>query len=48
MEIEKIKAQWEELDKIADRFKIKILKGSEVEILKDGSLRLSGRNLKRA
>ncbi len=38
MEIEKIKAQWEELDKIADRFKIKILKGSEVEILKDGSL----------
>jgi DNA polymerase (family X) len=38
MKIERLKAQWEEIDKLSKRFKIKILKGSEVEILKDGSL----------
>lgn len=38
MEIERLKAQWYEIDKLSKRFKIKILKGSEVEILKDGSL----------
>ena len=38
MEIETLKAQWKEIDKLSKRFKIKILKGSEVEILRDGSL----------
>jgi len=38
MEIEKLKAQWKEIDKLSKRFRIKILKGSEVEILRDGSL----------
>ena len=38
LEIEKLKAQWEEIDKLSKHFRIKILKGSEVDILKDGSL----------
>ena len=38
MEIETLKAQWKEIDKFSKRFRIKILKGSEVEILRDGSL----------
>lgn len=38
MEIEKLKAQWKEINKLSKRFRIKILKGSEVEILRDGSL----------
>ncbi|MGB9939617.1 DNA polymerase/3'-5' exonuclease PolX [Methanosarcina sp.] len=38
LEIERLKAQWEEIDKLSKRFRIKILKGSEVDILKDGSL----------
>lgn len=38
MEIETLKAQWKEIDEISKNFKIKILKGSEVEILRDGSL----------
>lgn len=38
MEIEKLKAQWKEIDELSKRFRIKILKGSEVEILRDGSL----------
>ena len=38
MGIEKLKAQWKEIGKLSKRFKIKILRGSEVEILKDGSL----------
>ncbi len=38
MKIERLKVQWDEIDKLSKRFKIKILKGSEVEILKDGSL----------
>ena len=38
MEIETLKDQWKEIDKISENFKIKILKGSEVEILRDGSL----------
>ncbi len=38
LEIEKLKAQWEEVDKLSKDFRIKILKGSEVDILKDGSL----------
>lgn len=38
MEIDKLKAQWKEIGKLSKRFKIKILRGSEIEILKDGSL----------
>lgn len=38
MGIEKLKAQWKEIGKLSKRFKIKILRGSEIEILKDGSL----------
>jgi DNA polymerase (family 10) len=38
MEIDTLKAQWEEIEKLSKRFRIKILRGSEVEILKDGSL----------
>jgi DNA polymerase (family 10) len=38
MEIETMKAQWKEIEELSKRFRIKILKGSEVEILKDGSL----------
>ncbi len=38
MEIDTLKAQWKEIDKLSERFKIKILKGSEVDILRDGSL----------
>ncbi len=34
---DKLKAQWKEIGKISKRFKIKILRGSEIEILKDGS-----------
>jgi DNA polymerase (family 10) len=38
LEIEKLKAQWEEIDELSKQFRIKILKGSEVDILRDGSL----------
>ncbi|AKB52341.1 DNA polymerase X family [Methanosarcina barkeri str. Wiesmoor] len=38
LEVEKLKAQWKEIDKLSKQFRIKILKGSEVDILKDGSL----------
>jgi DNA polymerase (family 10) len=38
LEIEKLKSQWKEIDKLSKHFNIKILKGSEVDILKDGSL----------
>jgi len=38
MEIETLKAQWKEIDEISKHFRIRILKGSEVEILRDGSL----------
>jgi len=38
MEIETLQDQWKEIDEISQNFKIKILKGSEVEILRDGSL----------
>lgn len=38
MEIETLKAQWKEIDEISKKFKIKILKGCEVEILRDGRL----------
>ncbi len=38
MDEEKIKKQWREINKIAKKHKIKILKGAEVDILKDGSL----------
>ena len=38
MGIETLKAQWKEIGKLSKRFKIKILRGPEVEILKDGSL----------
>lgn len=38
MEVETLKSQWKEIDELSKQFKIKILKGSEVEILKDGKL----------
>ena len=38
MDVEALKAQGKEIDRLAKRFKIKILKSSEVDILKDGSL----------
>ena len=38
LEIEKLKEQWEEIGELSKQFKIKILKGSEVDILRDGSL----------
>lgn len=38
MEIETLKTQWKEIKELSKRFRIKILRGSEVEILKDGSL----------
>ncbi len=38
LDIDKLKAQWKEIDKLSKQFRIKILKGSEVDILKDGSL----------
>jgi DNA polymerase (family 10) len=38
LEVEKLKAQWEEIDELSKQFSIKILKGSEVDILRDGSL----------
>jgi len=38
LEIEKLKDQWEEIGELSKQFKIKILKGSEVDILRDGSL----------
>lgn len=38
LDIDKLKAQWKEIDKLSKIFRINILKGSEVDILKDGSL----------
>ncbi|TGC09113.1 DNA polymerase/3'-5' exonuclease PolX [Methanolobus halotolerans] len=38
MEIEELKLQWEEIDRISGEYDVKILKGAEVDILKDGSL----------
>ena len=38
MEIETMKEQWEEIEKLSKSFRIRVLRGSEVEILKDGSL----------
>lgn len=38
MEIETLKAQWKEIEELSKCFKVKILRGSEVDILKDGSL----------
>jgi DNA polymerase (family 10) len=38
MGIESLRAQWKEIEKLSKRFRVKILRGSEVEILKDGSL----------
>jgi histidinol phosphatase-like PHP family hydrolase len=37
----KIKELWKEIDKIAENRSIKILKGAEVDILKDGIFGLS-------
>lgn len=36
--IDTLKAQWKEIEKLSKRFRIKILRGSEVEVLKDGGL----------
>ncbi|WP_440945809.1 DNA polymerase/3'-5' exonuclease PolX [Methanosarcina sp. T3] len=38
MQIDTLKEQWKEIEKLSKRFRIKILRGSEVEVLKDGSL----------
>ncbi len=38
LSLDRLKAQWEEIDNIAAKFKIRILKGAEVDILKDGKL----------
>lgn len=38
MDIETLKEQWKEIKSLSKRFRIKVLRGSEVEILKDGSL----------
>ena len=38
MDIETMKAQWKEIEELSKHFRIEILRGSEVEILKDGSL----------
>jgi DNA polymerase (family 10) len=38
MEIDELKQQWDIIDNISDNYKIKILKGAEVDILSDGSL----------
>ncbi|MBD3209754.1 DNA polymerase/3'-5' exonuclease PolX [Candidatus Micrarchaeota archaeon] len=34
----RLKEQWEEIDKLSDKYDIKVLKGAEIDILKDGSL----------
>jgi DNA polymerase (family 10) len=33
-----LRAQWDEIDRVQDRVKVKILKGTESDILEDGSL----------
>jgi DNA polymerase (family 10) len=38
LSIDRLKEQWEEIDKIAKNYKIKILKSAEVDVLPDGSL----------
>jgi DNA polymerase (family 10) len=38
MKEDKIREQWKDIDKIAQNYSIKILKGAEVDIPKDGSL----------
>ncbi len=38
LQIDTLKKQWKEIEKLSKRFRMKILRGSEVEILKDGSL----------
>jgi len=38
LQIDTLKKQWKEIERLSKRFRIKILRGSEVEILKDGSL----------
>ncbi|MEA2066726.1 MAG: DNA polymerase/3'-5' exonuclease PolX [Thermotogota bacterium] len=38
LSIDRLKEQWEEIDKISKNYKIKILKSAEVDILPDGSL----------
>ena len=36
--LDRLRAQWEEIDRVQERMKIKILKGTESDILADGSL----------
>ncbi|QLC49889.1 DNA polymerase/3'-5' exonuclease PolX [Methanolobus zinderi] len=38
MQIDELRQQWEEIDRVAGEYDIRILKGAEVDILKDGSL----------
>ncbi|MBN2487408.1 MAG: DNA polymerase/3'-5' exonuclease PolX [Methanosarcinaceae archaeon] len=38
MEIDELKQQWREIDNISGKYDIRIFKGAEVDILKDGSL----------
>ena len=37
--IDRLQRQWEEIDRVQEQTKIKILKGTESDILSDGSLR---------
>ena len=36
--IDRLRAQWDEIDRVQERVKIKLLKGTEADILEDGSL----------
>lgn len=46
MDEKKIRAQWKEIEKVQQKVDIKILKGCEVDILKDGSLDFADEILK--
>lgn len=38
LDVGRLRQQWQEIDELAGNFKIRILKGAEVDILKDGNL----------
>jgi DNA polymerase (family X) len=38
VKIDRLRAQWDEIDRVQDRVRIKLLKGTESDILEDGSL----------
>ncbi len=47
LSVERLEKQWKEIDRISKKYKIKILKGSEVDILEDGSLDYSDKILRK-